>query len=228
MGHKTLSFKSLILKSMFDRLLDLLFPRISLEGEEGMHVTETEFGALVSFPVRTGTVALRATGLRFLDRITAASSYEASPLLRTAVHRLKYGRQQAYARELGAILVEASDMLDANGEAVLCPVPLHWTRRFERGFNQSELLARIVSEERHLPLRCLLKRRRSTGHQAHRSHEERHAAMRNAFALAALTVPEHIILIDDIATTGSTLDACAEVLKKAGAERVEALVIAKG
>ncbi len=226
--HKTLSFESLILRAMFDRLLDLLFPRVSLKGDEGMHMTEEEFGALVAFPVRTGTEELRAAGLRFLDGIVAASSYEASPLLRAAVHRLKYGRQRSYARELGAILLEASDRIVMTGEMVLCPVPLHWTRTFERGFNQSALLAEIISEERHWPVAHLLRRTRSTGHQAHRSHEERHSAMRDAFAITTLSVPEHVVLIDDIATTGSTLDACAEVLKMAGVEYVEALVIAKG
>lgn len=191
-------------------------------------MTEAEFETLVSFPVRTEAEELRASGLRFLDRIVAASSYEASPLLRSAVHRFKYGRQRSYAQELGAILLEASEMMDVTGETVLCPVPLHWTRTFERGFNQSELLADILSAERHWPLLKLLRRRRATGHQAHRSHEERHEAMRHAFVMTTAVAPEHVILIDDIATTGSTLDACAEVLKMAGVECVEALVIAKG
>jgi len=215
-------------RGMFNRFLDLLFPRVSLGGEEGMHMTEKEFEALVSFPVRVEAEELRASGLLFLDRIVAAGSYEASPLLRSAVHRFKYDRQKSYAQELGAILLEASEMMEMTGETVLCPVPLHWTRTFERGFNQSDVLAQILGEERHCKVSPLLKRRRATGHQAHRSHEERHEAMRNAFAVTTSHLPERVILIDDVATTGSTLDACAEVLKMAGVDCVEALVMAKG
>jgi ComF family protein len=213
---------------MFAQLLDLFFPRVSLKGDEGMLMTEQEFLSLVSFPVRVEEAALRADGLQFLDRIVAASSYEASPLLRSAVHRFKYGRQQSYARELGTILAEASTMIVPSYDLTLCPVPLHWSRAFSRGFNQSDLLADAVSEERGWPVVSLLKRRRATGHQAHRSHADRRDALHEAFVLRRETLPLHVVLIDDIATTGSTLDACAEVLKMAGVEYVEALVIAKG
>lgn len=213
---------------MFERLLDFLFPRISLNGEEGMRVTEEEFSLLISFPVRTEAPELRAAGLLFLDRIVAASPYGASPLLQVAVRRFKYGRQRSYARELGAVLAEASEMIIPSDDLALCPVPLHWSRRFSRGFNQSELLARAVSEERGWPLASLLGRIRPTGHQAHRSHDARREALRGAFTLTQIKIPLHVVLVDDIATTGSTLDACAEVLKMAGVEYVEALVIAKG
>ncbi len=213
---------------MFERFLDFLFPRLSLGGEEGMHMTEEEFGALITFPVRIETAELRAAGILYLDRIVAASSYESSPLLRFAVHRLKYGRQRSYAKELGTVIVEASEILSFSEDSVLCPVPLHWMRQCARGFNQSALLAEMVAEERGWPCVSLLKRVRATGHQAHRSHAERHRALSNAFHLKELFAPPHVVLIDDVATTGSTLDACAQVLKEAGVERVEALVIAKG
>lgn len=213
---------------MFERFLDLLFPRISLKGEEGMHMTEEEFASLLTFPVRMETGELRASGIEYLDRLVAASSYESSPLLRFAVHRFKYGRQRSYERELGAILGEASEMIVASDDMVLCPVPLHWSRLCERGFNQSECLAKIVAEERGWPLTFLLRRTRATGHQAHRSHEDRHHALLDAFAVTESSLPPRVILIDDIATTGSTLDMCARTLKEAGVGCVEALVIAKG
>lgn len=193
-----------------------------------MHMTEAEFLGLVSFPVRVETEELREAGLLFLDRIVAASSYEASPLLRFAVHRFKYKRQTSYARELGTILAEASLMILPSDDLTLCPVPLHWSREYTRGFNQSALLADTVGAERGWPVMHLLKRIHATGHQARRAHAERHAAMMNAFAITTNNLPLHAILIDDIATTGSTLDACAQVLKMAGVEYVEALVLAKG
>jgi ComF family protein len=214
---------------MFTYFLDLLFPRKSLQGQEGMHMTEEEFGALVTFPVQMETDQLRASGVQFLDRLVAASSYESSPLLKAAMHRLKYGRQRAYERELGTILAEASLMIMPSDDMVLCPVPLHWTRERERGFNQSMCLARVIAEERQWPLALLLKRVRATGHQAHRSHSERHYALQDAFMIAEkMELPPRVILIDDVATTGSTLDICARVLKEGGVTSVEALVIAKG
>lgn len=193
-----------------------------------MLMTEKEFLALTSFPVRWSTDYLRAAGLHHIDRVVAASSYEASPLLRAAVHRFKYGRMKSYGRELGMLLAEASEMISTTEETVLCPVPLHWSRLFQRGFNQSQLLAECVSDERGWTVMPLLRRVRSTGHQARRSHEERRSALVDAFRVTPSHVPSHVILIDDIATTGSTLDACAEVLKMGGAERVEALVVATG
>lgn len=191
-------------------------------------MTEAEFETLLSFPVRVEAAELRAAGMLFLDRIVAASSYEASPLLRFAVQRFKYKKQQSYGKELGALLLEASEMILPSDDLVLCPVPLHWFRAFARGFNQSEVLARTVAEERGWTYASLLKRTRSTGHQAHRAHAERQAAVADAFSLTTDQLPLHVVLVDDIATTGSTLNACARVLKMAGVEYVEALVLAKG
>ena len=75
----------------------------------------------------------------------------------------------------------------------------------------------------------LLKRVRDTGHQAWRSREERLCSMLNAFTVRrGVTVPSHVILIDDIATTGATLDACAKALKSSGVQTVDAWVVARG
>jgi predicted amidophosphoribosyltransferase len=111
---------------------------------------------------------------------------------------------------------------------VLCPVPLHWLRRFGRGFNQAECLARVVAAERGLPVRGLLMRIRWTGSQVQRCRSERLTAVRGAFRCRIPDPPAHLVLIDDLSTTGATLDACARALKEAGARYVEGWVIAHG
>lgn len=213
---------------MLHYFLDLLFPRTSLTGEEGTFITMSELRSLHAFPVRMEAIELKKVGVRYLDRLVAASTYESSPLLRLAIRRFKYTRIPALKTELGGLLLRASERLIIQPGTVLCPVPLHWTRRFARGFNQSELLADELRVARGWNVVCLLRRVRPTGHQAWRTRKERLGAMHNAFVAREVSMPSHVVLIDDIATTGVTLDACARVLKKAGVKHVQALVIAKG
>jgi len=111
---------------------------------------------------------------------------------------------------------------------VLCPVPLHWSRRFQRGFNQSQLLADAVGKEKGIEVRSLLARKKPTGFQSHRTRAQRLVSVRGAFACTTKIVPPFVVLIDDLATTGATLDSCASALKQSGARYVEAWVIAHG
>jgi ComF family protein len=111
-------------------------------------------------------------------------------------------------------------------EIVLCPVPLHWIRLFQRGFNQSELLAHVVARERGLTVLPLLKRTRWTGSQMKRHRADRLTALDRAFHCTVDHAPRHVVLIDDLSTTGTTLAECAKALKQAGAEYVEGWVIA--
>jgi ComF family protein len=213
---------------MFQRFLDLFFPRVSLGGEEGMTITHLESRRLRSWPVCMEVAELRKRGLRSLDRIVAASTYESSPLLRTAVQRFKYRRVMELRSELSALVISASSFLPPDREITLSPVPLHWSRTLFRGFNQSALLAEDVARAREWKMSEFLRRVRATGHQAHRSRKDRLRAMRGVFAIRNHDVPSYVVLVDDVATTGATLDACASILKRHGAERVDALVIATG
>ncbi len=212
---------------MFEILLDFFFPRRSLRGEEGGFITADEIALLRSHPVVLDGKELQGADVRFLDRVVAAADYRSVPLLRKAIHTFKYKRIPQLSRELGDLLVAAADQLDLR-EAVLCPVPLHWSRRFVRGFNQAELLARRVAEKRGVEVRHILRRTRPTGHQAWRHREERFAAMHRAFRCVDPHPPRHVILVDDVFTTGATIDRCARALTVAGVERVEALVLARG
>jgi len=212
---------------MWQALLDLLFPRRSLLGEEGEWITPFERQRLVFFPVREETALLRKRGITHLDRLVAASTYAHTPLLRRAIHTFKYGRIRDLDGELGQLIAESAPPTEIL-QPVLCPVPLHWMRRFARGFNQAERLARVVARKRGLPLRHLLQRIRPTGSQTRRSREERLTALTDAFRCTDHAVPKFVVLIDDLSTTGATLEACAKALKDAGVERVEGWVVAHG
>ncbi len=233
---------------MIDGILDFLFPRRSLTDGEGEFVTPDELRALQCAPVILTEAQLRSQGLLFIDRITACAEYDRVPLLHRAIHLFKYRKVRGVGEVLGGMLVRTSGLLSipsplrpspaAAGEGdcpTLCPVPLHWVRRFSRGFNQAEILARIVGRERGWEVCSLLKRKKWTGSQVGRRRKERMKGVRDAFEVknglgtgTGLGTLDHVILVDDLSTTGATLDACAKALKKSGVKKVEGLVIALG
>jgi ComF family protein len=213
------------------RVLDFLFPRFSLTGREGEWIAVEELRTIRTTPLVLDLQALRSRNICHLDRLVAAADYRKAPLLHTAVHTLNYRRVRAVSQLLGGMLAEAFLLLPwetSEASPVLCPVPLHWVRSCARGFNQAELLAQVVGARHQVPVRMLLARARSTGSQVGRNRSERLTALRNAFRMHPGEVPPRVILVDDVCTTGSTLDACAEVLTRAGAKRVEGLVLALG
>lgn len=200
-----------------DILLDLLFPRAS------------DDTAPLATPSVIGKEELVKRGLVSLDSLYASCRYDSSPELQKAIWRFKYGRSQKLREILGNLLVSAIPARHFSPPPVLCPVPLHWSRRFDRGFNQSLLLSQVVANAKGWETRELLKRTRPTGHQAHRKRSERLSALSGAFALAGKEpLPRTVFLIDDLATTGATLEECARVLKEQGVEFVAGLVVALG
>jgi len=156
-----------------------------------------------------------------LDGLVAPFLYE-DPI-RKAVHRFKYKRQTYLAR-LFALHIK----LPAEWEIdCIVPVPLHPIRAAIRRYNQSKLLAAALQKHYpHIPMRDdLLKRTRYTKSQTRLSAEMRRKNLRNGFACCGDVRGKHILLIDDVATTRSTLIACAKVLKRHGAARVYAACI---
>ncbi|MEZ5367377.1 MAG: ComF family protein [Bryobacterales bacterium] len=150
------------------------------------------------------------------DRAAVAGPYEGA--LRRAIHLLKYDGMAPLARPLGERLALAAAPF-ADFDAIV-PAPLHWRRRWGRGFNQSDLLARELSRQIQIPLDRRLLRTRSTPPQAGLSASERRRNVQGAFAPAGDKTAirgKKLIVVDDVMTTGATLEACARVLKRAGA-----------
>lgn len=153
-------------------------------------------------------------------------------LARDLIHRFKYGREFHLRRVLGEWLLEAfeDERLAAMEAPRLVPVPLHPARRRERQFNQAEALAEWVARRRGLRVVRPLRRRRHTITQTHFDRRERMQNLRAAFALRqnAAVKDQSFLLVDDVLTTGATLDECARVLLEAGARAVRAITVARG
>jgi ComF family protein len=144
--------------------------------------------------------------------------------LREIVHALKYEGRRSLARPLGARMrLHGRDVLD--GADLVVPVPLHASRRRQRGFNQAAELARHLGVRR----AGVLRRTRATPAQADLPAARRHANVRGAFRLRRGARVEGlcIVLVDDVSTTGATLDACGRALLDAGAREVRALTAAR-
>ncbi|MBB6087137.1 ComF family protein [Wenzhouxiangella marina] len=145
------------------------------------------------------------------------------------VQRFKFQRDLAAGRVLATVLARRLSEAGATRPDLMVPVPLHAARRWRRGFNQSELLCRDLSRSlQGLPWADALHRRRATHAQSELPADRRRGNVRNAFALRHLPPGvRHVAMVDDVMTTGSTLDECARVLKRAGVERVDLWVVAR-
>lgn len=157
------------------------------------------------------------------DRLLTLWSYEAP--LDTVIQALKFRRLDYLGRHLGeAIAVRWEEELA--GADLVVAVPLHWRRWLSRGYNQAERIARALASRRGLPLVSTLARRRGTPPQTSLGREERKANLRRAFRIrrAARIRGRCVVLVDDVATTGATLEAAAAVLKENGATSVLAVV----
>lgn len=160
-----------------------------------------------------------------IARSGAVGEYEGS--LKNIIHAFKYDKRRSLAFGLAAFMcVRAGEILE--GADCLVPVPLHPRRERQRGFNQARELARQMD----LPVVEALARRRHTPSQVDLAADRRHANVQGAFALRRswfLRPMEglRVVLIDDVSTTGATLEACAVVLREAGAREVRALTAAR-
>lgn len=157
------------------------------------------------------------------DRLVALWSYR--PPLDSVVRGLKFGRLDYLGGHLAAALVDGMGERLAGFDRVV-PVPLHWRRRLARGYNQAEQIARPLAARLGLPCAPLLTRPRATPPQSLLGKAGRLANLRKAFRVPAPGKVRglRILLVDDVATTGATLDAAARTLKNAGAAAVTALV----
>jgi len=179
-----------------------------------------------AFPLDAyGQCALCRSGLRGFDAAYCFGAYEG--VLRELIHVYKYGKVMTLARPLGGLLRDAMPREEAFDAVV--PVPLHWRRRWQRGFNQSDLLAAELARNSGIPVLRALRRVRWTGVQAGLSNQSRRRNVAAAFQCPERrkVAGKRLLLIDDVMTTGSTAAACASALKRAGAARVVLLALAR-
>jgi len=143
------------------------------------------------------------------------------------IHLYKYRKVRTLADPLGGLLLRALPRDEAFDLVV--PVPLHWRKYWQRGFNQAGLLARRVASHTGIPVSPLLRRLRATASQAGLSNTSRRRNVAAAFACGrpGRAAGRKILLIDDVMTTGSTAAACASALKRAGAARVVLLTVSR-
>jgi len=165
--------------------------------------------------------------LQYIDGIRSAAYFE-NESLRPAIHFLKYKNHKMVAAILAEILADACRRFNLSSDVIL-PVPLHSTRYRERGYNQSELLARQLGTLLDRPVNTTtLVRVRKTRSQMELGASERHQNVTDAFACGHDDLlGQVVLLIDDVCTTGSTLDACADALKQTGVAFVWGMTLAK-
>jgi len=149
--------------------------------------------------------------------------------MRQAIHQLKYKNLKALSSHLAGLLAEYLDANPVPGEIII-PVPLHPEKLRERGYNQSELLARELSKIVKLPVleKCLVRSKNTPPQVKAKNVEERRENVTGAFTCQDGTVKgKAVIIVDDVCTSGATIEACAAVLKNHNATSVWGLTLAR-
>lgn len=143
-----------------------------------------------------------------------------------AIKALKFKRRLFYAPAFAELLCKAADRLPGDIDAVL-PVPLHWQRRWFRGFNQAVEIGKPFARHLGVPLVRNVRRKRATAFQSGLSARERARNLKSAFVVRGPLKYRHVLIIDDVITTGTTMRQIARVVKRAGVARVSALAVAR-
>jgi ComF family protein len=225
-------------RALLDYILNLLFPVTCVHCHA--HVQERKWGGACPecwsslipleppFCIKCGEPAPAIEGLCGLcikgEHIFdfARSALLFTRTLREIIHHLKYSDRVSLSKPLGNILKQCLEREAFTGNLVI-PVPLHRSRERERGFNQAELIAAQLG----LPVATqILKRRKNTPSQTGLSRNERKRNLASAFEVMS-EVKGRVIVVDDVYTTGSTMNEIARTLKRSGAERVEVLTVAR-
>lgn len=231
---------------MFDFFAQLLYPKRCVRcGKSGDYICDSCFAGIVFLEYQLCGVCQKGSidGLTHprcrtkygIDGIISAISYKG--IVKKLLYKFKYSPYLSDMRGiLGKLLYEGITQQEAfinfisKPSIYITPVPLHPTRERKRGYNQAELLSKELSSHLKIPVEKVLIRKKQTKPQFDLKKEERTKNIVGAFELSKEFLGKmkgsRIILIDDIATTGSTLRECAKVLKKNGAEKVLGITLA--
>jgi competence protein ComFC len=180
----------------------------------------------------TGVFFCPNCGDRDVHYACAVPAYRSQAAVRELIHQFKYNHHFHLRRPLAAWLAETlvDSRILAQPIDALVPVPLHRVRHRDREFNQAEELAKLVGKPAGIPVAKLLQRIRNTTTQTRLSREERMENLRGAFRVRhnARVNGRHLVLVDDVFTTGSTVEECSRVLLHAGAATVRVITVARG
>jgi ComF family protein len=143
-----------------------------------------------------------------------------------AIKALKFRRKFYYAPAFGLLLARALPTLGGEVDTLL-PVPLHWRRHALRGFNQAEELCKVIRKLHRLPLLGNVVRKRATRSQSGLNAKQRRRNLRAAFAVRGKIQAKHVLIVDDVITTGATCRQLATALLENGAQKVSVLAVAR-
>ncbi|HEX8312038.1 MAG TPA: ComF family protein [Chthoniobacteraceae bacterium] len=176
-------------------------------------------------------VCANCTGREF-HFACAVAAYRSRDVVREFIHRFKYDRHFYLRHSLADWLADAlqDERITAHPVDFLVPVPLHSARERDREFNQADVLAALLSERAKVPVLRCLERIRYTTTQTRLDRQERMENLRGAFRVrqTPAVLNRHLLIVDDVLTTGSTVDECARVLRLAGAASVRVVTVARG
>ncbi len=208
-----------------DFLKDILFPIFCIDcNKEGVWWCDS---CQEKFPPRLHQENF--SGGSSLDSLSFLFPFQENTGLAKLVHFFKYNFATDVKELWQTRIDKCKDESLVNETMVVVPVPLHPRRERWRGFNQADLVARTVSDRYQLPLAGQsLRRIRATAQQAKLSKDDRQKNVKDAFVWSGGTpVPVEVILVDDVFTTGATMQECARVLKANGARRVVGFVLGR-
>lgn len=145
------------------------------------------------------------------------------------IQRFKYQRDLAAGRTLAELAASTLQPLSSQGPDLLVPVPMHWRKHFARGYNQAQLIANTLGAQWHIPVepRALRKVTPTDSQQKLRRSQRKRNLARSFTSNAEVVAGLHIGLVDDVVTTGATLEAAAQALLDAGALQVSAIALAR-
>lgn len=232
-----------MIKQLINFVFDLFFPPSCLGCQKaGLFVCEDCFNSIEKTKIQLcpvcrkksqygATCSLHKTYLDGL--IVVAPYYQNNALVQKMIKRFKYKFNKDLVYYLSKLMVNEIKKYPFLQNATLVPVPLHFLRQWQRGFNQADYLAKSITQNNNnLSVRNLLKRTKYTSKQALLNREQRLKNVINAFTVknkSNLSTSSNIIIIDDIATTLSTINECAKVLKLNGFKnKIWGMVIARG
>lgn len=188
------------------------------------HISECQFTQTKSNPLWETLHPLTGCELAL-----AYGYFQQKGSLRSALHSIKYQGNKKLASMISArFAAEIKSYISIDHFDYIIPVPIHWTKKFHRGFNQSEIIAQVISNQSGIPMNTNTLKRRRGKSQTKKNRKQRFEDLKSAFYLgnSSELLNKNCLLVDDVFTTGATSIQCLNLLKKAGARNTGFLCLA--